>query len=263
MIARALCVPSRWTAEAAGRVAMVGQCRCGPFLNFAPPKLQASDIACCCPAHWPSALVGLLEAISIGRPSRSAGKSGSMQPGDDRPGLSNSVGGFFQCYAGLGRSPEAVSTRSGGCDAPVRILSSVFLAGHCCSLWITSATFPCQRWPGFILYVAWRLIDIWRASPRDANQPTRNADIGHNASAGLLRANSTSQSMSGVIASFAVFIYESSHPAIRVSAPVPSTPQGVENSAMQICTTSHECPPDRDHPARRAASIRLGGACRA
>lgn len=81
------------------------------------------------------------------------------------------------------------------------------------------AYIPVPAMAGLILYVAWRLIDftelarVIRTSRRDT------LILALTLAAGLLVELDFAIYV-GVIASFAVFIYDSAHPSIRVSAPV-------------------------------------------
>ncbi|MGR3813227.1 MAG: SulP family inorganic anion transporter, partial [Cognatishimia activa] len=83
-------------------IAMVGELP-SAFPIFAPPTENLNKLADLAPAASAIALVGLLEAISIGRAFavRRHEKFDANQEMIGQ-GLSNTVGGFFQCYAGSG-----------------------------------------------------------------------------------------------------------------------------------------------------------------
>lgn len=201
-------------------VAMVGAVTAA-LPSYAPPSLHASDIATLLPGALAVALVGLLEAISIGRAFaiRRREKFDANQEMIGQ-GLSNAAGGFFQCYAGSGSFTRSGVNAEAGAATPLSgILSSLFLAGALLLFADFIRFIPVPAMAGLILYVAWRLIDL--AELRRVIRTSRPETLILVATllAGLLVELDFAIYV-GVIASFAVFIYESSHPAIRVSAPV-------------------------------------------
>ncbi len=203
-------------------VAMVGAVDAA-FPSFAPPSLQVSDIGTLLPGALAIALVGLLEAISIGRAFavRRREKFDANQEMLGQ-GLSNAVGGLFQCYAGSGSFTRSGVNAEAGARTPLAgLLSSVFLAAALLLFSDYIRFIPVPAMAGLILYVAWRLIDV--AEVRRVLRTSRPETLILVATllAGLMVELDFAIYV-GVIASFAVFIYESSHPSIRVSAPVVS-----------------------------------------
>lgn len=217
MIGAGLCIAL--DGEAQG-VAMVGTV-VAALPSFAPPSLQASDIALLLPGALAVALVGLLEAISIGRAFaiRRQEKFDANQEMIGQ-GLSNFVGGFFQCYAGSGSFTRSGVNAEAGAVTPLSgILSSVFLAGALLLFVDYIRYIPVPAMAGLILYVAWRLIDFSELRRVIRTSRPETLILVATLLAGLLVELDFAIYV-GVIASLAVFIYESSHPAIRVSAPV-------------------------------------------
>lgn len=217
MIGAGLCIAL--DGEAQG-VAMVGTVDAA-LPAFAPPSLQASDIALLLPGALAVALVGLLEAISIGR-AFAIRRQETFDANQEMigQGLSNSVGGFFQCYAGSGSFTRSGVNAEAGAVTPLSgILSSVFLAGALLLFVDYISYIPVPAMAGLILYVAWRLIDFGELRRVIRTSRPETLILFATLLAGLLVELDFAIYV-GVIASLAVFIYESSHPAIRVSAPV-------------------------------------------
>lgn len=109
-------------------IAMVGEIPAA-LPSFAPPAGAISDISALMPCAMAVALVGLLEAISIGR-SFSPRRREKFDANQDMigQGLSNAVGGFFQCYAGSRSfTRNGVNAEAGAKTPWAGILSSIFL----------------------------------------------------------------------------------------------------------------------------------------
>jgi len=205
--------------EARG-VAMVSELEAAlPY--FAPPQVGASDVALLLPGALAIALVGLLEAISIGRAF--AVRRGERFDANQEmigQGLSNVVGGLFHGYAGSGSFTRSGVNAEAGARTPMAgILSSVFLAAALLLFSDLVRFIPVPAMAGLILYVAWKLIDFAELSRVVRTSRPETLILVVTLAAGLLVELDFAIYV-GVIASFAVFIYESSHPSIRVSAPV-------------------------------------------
>ena len=201
-------------------VAMVGQVSAA-LPAFAPPGLHYKDIATLLPGALAVALVGLLEAISIGR-SFAVRRKETFDANQEilGQGLSNTVGGFFQCYAGSGSfTRSGVNAEAGAVTPLAAILSSLFLALALLVFSDLIQFIPVPAMAGVILYVAWRLVDVAEVKRVLRTSRPESVILFATLAAGLIVELDFAIYV-GVIASFAVFIYESSHPAIRVSAPV-------------------------------------------
>ena len=193
------------------------------FPVFAPPTDALGDIGALIPGAMAIALVGLLEAISIGRAFavRRREKFDANQEMIGQ-GLSNAVGGLFQCYAGSGSFTRSGVNAEAGARTPIAgILSSLFLAVMLLMFSDLIRYIPVPAMAGLILYVAWRLIDFGELRRVIGTSRSETVILALTLGAGLLVELDFAIYV-GVIASFAVFIYQSSHPSIRVSAPVVS-----------------------------------------
>ncbi|WP_424970523.1 SulP family inorganic anion transporter [Dinoroseobacter sp. S76] len=189
--------------------------------SFAPPGLSFDDVVLLAPSAAAIALVGLLEAISIGR-SFAVRRQERFAPNQEMvgQGLSNTVGGFFQCYAGSGSFTRSGVNAEAGARTPLSaILASVTLAVILLLFGPWISVIPMPAIAGLILYVAWRLID--RAELRHILTTSRPETLILVATLGSgLLIELDFAIYIGVIASFSVFIYDSAHPSLRVSAPV-------------------------------------------
>lgn len=206
-------------AEARG-VAMLAPIS-SPLPQFESPPLSWEDIALLAPGAAAIALVGLLEAISIGR-TFALRRQEAFSPNQEMmgQGLSNTVGGFFQCYAGSGSFTRSGVNSEAGARTPLAaIIASLVLAGLLVLFGSALSAIPIPAIAGIILYVAWRLIDFSEVRHiLSTSRPETLILIATLASGLFLELDFAIYI--GVIASFSVFIYESSRPSLRVSAPV-------------------------------------------
>lgn len=191
--------------------------------RFDAPGVSLADIGTLIPGALAIALVGLLEAISIGRAfavrRREAFDANQEMVGQ---GLSNAIGGLFQCYAGSGSFTRSGVNAEAGARTPLSgVFSSVFLAVILLLFSDFIRFIPVPAMAGLILYVAWRLIDVEELHRVIRTSRPESLILGVTLLAGLLVELDFAIYV-GVIASFMVFIYESSQPSIRVSAPVVS-----------------------------------------
>ena len=189
--------------------------------GFAPPAASLSDIGMLVPGALAIAMVGLLEAISIGR-AFAVRRRESFDANQEMvgQGLSNAFGGLFQCYAGSGSFTRSGVNAEAGARTPLAaIFSSLFLAVILVLFSDLIRFSPVPAMAGLILYVAFRLIDVQELRRVIRVSRPETVILGATLLAGLLVELDFAIYV-GVIASFAVFIYESSHPSIVVSAPV-------------------------------------------
>jgi len=186
-----------------------------------PPSWSFADIALLAPGAAAIALVGLLEAISIGR-TFAIRRNEVFHPNQEivGQGLSNFVGGFFQSYAGSGSFTRSGVNAEAGAQTPLSaIAASLFLAAILLIFGSYITLIPEPAMAGLILYVAWRLIDIREIRHIVTSSRPETLILILTLAAGLLLELDFAIYV-GVIASFAVFIYDSAHPSLRVSAPV-------------------------------------------
>lgn len=189
--------------------------------HFDPPSGILSDAARLAPGAAAIALVGLLEAISIGRAFavRRHEKFNANQEMIGQ-GLSNAAGGFFQCYAGSGSFTRSGVNSAAGARSPLSgVFAGVFLAVILLLFAPLIQHIPIPAMAGLILCVAYKLIDFRELKHIFTTSRPETVILLATLLSGLFIELDFAIYV-GVIASFSVFIYESSHPSIRVSAPV-------------------------------------------
>lgn len=193
---------------------------------FAVPIFSAQSIRDLASPALAIALVGLLEAMSIG-------KAIALKTGQDLDGnrefvgqdMSNIVGGFFGCYPG-----SASFTRSGvnveaGAETP---LSAIFAAGFLfLFLQLVAHIFtyvPIPAMAGVILLVAWNLINI-KAIVHIIQTSRSEAAVAGITFAVALAVDLEFSIYCGILMSVMVFMDHASHPVLSIGAPDPSLPR--------------------------------------
>lgn len=209
---------------------------------FDAPRLSWTDIGTLASAAAAVALVGLLEAMSIGR-SFAVRRREPFAANREivAQGMSNAVGSFFQCYAGSGSfTRSSVNAESGAQTPMAAITASLFLAAILLLFSSYITVIPQPAIAGLILYVAWRLIDRKEIAHIIRTSRPETLILLLTLGAGLLLDLDTSIYV-GVIASFSIFIFGSARPSLRVSAPVlsPSGRRKFRNADMHGVP---ECP---------------------
>jgi len=210
-----------WVLGAADQgVAMVGALP-SAIPDFTSPHFSARDISALAPGAAAIALVGLLEAISIGRAFavRRKEKFNANQEMIGQ-GMSNVVGGFFQCYAGSGSFTRSGVNAASGAVTPLSgVFASAFLILILLLIAPLVAHVPVPAMAGAILFVAWRLIDMKELHHVVTTSRSETVILALTLLAGLLIELDFAIYV-GVIASFAVFIYQTSHPDLIISTPI-------------------------------------------
>lgn len=210
-----------WLLDAANKgVSMVGSL---PEIipTFSAPSGVIGEISTLAPGAVAIALVGLLEAISIGR-AFAARRGETFDANQEMigQGLSNFIGGFFQCYAGSGSFTRSGVNATSGAVSPLSgIFSSIFLALILVFVAPLVSYIPTPAMSGLILFVAWKLIDIKELRHIITSKSPETIILLLTLSAGLFIELDFAIYV-GVIASLCVFVYESAHPDISVMAPL-------------------------------------------
>jgi len=194
--------------------------------NLAVPSASLEATIALAPGAIAIALVGLLEAISIGRAfavrRKEAFDANQEMVGQ---GLSNIVGGFFQCYAGSGSFTRSGVNASAGAITP---LSGLFASGFLALILIfvgpLVAMIPTPAMAGLILFVAWKLVDFEELHHVITTSRPEALILVLTLAAGLLIELDFAIYV-GVIASLSVFVYETAYPEVTVTAPIVS-PKG-------------------------------------
>ncbi|MBL4749606.1 MAG: SulP family inorganic anion transporter [Amylibacter sp.] len=210
-----------WMLDAANSgVSMVGALP--PLaLRFTPPTGVLQDIGALAQGAAAIALVGLLEAISIGR-AFAVRRKEQFDANQEMigQGLSNVVGGFFQCYAGSGSFTRSGLNAAVGATSPLSaIFASLFLGLILVFIAPLVTYIPTPAMAGLILFVAWKLIDVKEISHIIISKSPETVILVLTLAAGLLVELEFAIYV-GVIASLCVFIYDSAHPELPITAPV-------------------------------------------
>lgn len=224
-----------------GGIAMVGEIP-SALPRFASPTEALGHVAELAPAATAIALVGLLEAISIGRAfavrRREKFDASKEMVGQ---GLSNVVGGMFQCFAGSGSFTRSGVNAEADARTPMSgIFASVFLALILLIFSPLIRFIPTPAMVGLILYVAWRLIDFAELRHVVRTSRPETVILLLTLGAGLFIELDFAIYI-GVMASFAVFIYEGSQPKTLVSTPT-TTASGRRRFRNVDLNKLPECP---------------------
>lgn len=231
-----------WVLDAANNgVSMVGALP--PLaLTFAPPTGVLRDIGALAPGAAAIALVGLLEAISIGR-AFAVRRKEQFDANQEMigQGLSNVVGGFFQCYAGSGSFTRSGLNAAVGAVTPLSgLFASIFLGLTLLFIAPLVAYIPEPAMAGLILFVAWKLIDVKEIKHIVVSKSPETIILLLTLGAGLLIELDFAIYV-GVIASLCVFIYESAYPELPITAPVVS-PSGARKFRDVEAHDMDQCP---------------------
>jgi len=211
-------------------------------LEFTPPTGVLRDIGTLAPGAAAIALVGLLEAISIGR-AFAVRRKEQFDANQEMlgQGLSNVVGGFFQCYAGSGSFTRSGLNAAVGANSPLAgIFASLFLGLILIFISPLVAYIPTPAMAGLILFVAWKLIDVKEITHIVTSKSPETVILVLTLSAGLLIELDFAIYV-GVIASLCVFIYDSAHPELPITAPV-TMPSGDRKFRDVIAHDIEQCP---------------------
>lgn len=220
IIALAVGTGLTWAIGAAGHdIAMIPPLS-APLPSLTLPELTFSNISLLAPGAAAIALLGLLEAITIGRAF--ALRRGEVFDANREimgQGASNLLGGIFQCYASSGSFTRSGVNLEAGARTP---LAAVFASGMLAALLLffsdAITLIPYPAIAGLILYVSYRLIQF--AEIRHILESSRSEAIvlGLTVGAGLMISLEASV-YAGVIASFAVFLWQSTRPEVVVTVP--------------------------------------------
>ncbi len=126
------------------------------------PDFSSDTIRLLAPKALAVALLGLIEALSIGRSI--AAKSHQAIDGNQEfigQGLSNIIGSFFSSYAGSGSfTRSGVNFQAGAMTPLSAVFSAILLALILLLVAPLTAYLPIAAMGGIILFVAYKLIDI-------------------------------------------------------------------------------------------------------
>ena len=188
--------------------------------EFALPPLSFSAVQTLAEGAFAIALLGLVEAISIGR----AFGLKQNRPFDANreimaQGLSNVVGSFFRCYAASGSFTRSGVNYEAGAATPLSaILSSVFLVAILLVVAPLFGRVPIPAVAAVILYVAFRLVDIAAMRHVAATSRTETTITAVTFVAGLF-VNLEFAVYGGVIVSLLIFLSRTAKPTLAIMAP--------------------------------------------
>ena len=188
--------------------------------SFDPPEIELETLAISIEGAFAIALIGLLEAISIGRAF--AFKSGGRFDADQEivgQGMSNIVGSFFQAYPGSGSFTRSGVNFEAGAQTPVSaIAASLFLFLILLLFAPLMAYIPIPALAGIILLVAYKLISFEEIATITKSSRAELAIILATFAAGLLVKLEFAIYV-GVILSLLIFLSKSARPTLAISAP--------------------------------------------
>ncbi|WP_370302428.1 SulP family inorganic anion transporter [Pseudooceanicola sp.] len=205
--------------EAAGDIAFVGSLP-SAYPVFSLPSLDAGNWTEMLESAFAISLIGLLEAIAIGRSM--AHKTRTDFDANQEvlgQGLSNVAGSLFQCYPASGSfTRSGVNLESGATSPIAAIAAALFLIVLVALFRPFVSLVPISAIAGLILYVAYKLIDL--AEIRHLLETSRTESV----IAGLtffvgLTVNLELAIYVGVLVSLAVFLNKSANPVLAIGAP--------------------------------------------
>jgi SulP family sulfate permease len=190
------------------------------------PSFEPATLQQLAPEALAVALLGLIEAVSIGRAI--ALRSSQRIDGNQEfigQGLSNIVGVFSSCYASSGSFTRSGINYEAGARTP---LSAIFSAAFLLVIVLTLA--PYGRWlpsaamGGMILLVAWNLID--RRHIREIVHASRQDTIVLAVTfSAVLFLDLAFAILGGVLLSLLLFLNRAANPSVFTLAPDPDHPK--------------------------------------
>ncbi|WP_424931845.1 SulP family inorganic anion transporter [Amaricoccus macauensis] len=217
-IAAGTCV-AQLMGDRASDLAYVGSLP-SAYPTFAFPSLGQGDWAEMLESAFAISLIGLLEAIAIGRSmAHKTREDFSANKEVVGQGLSNLVGSMFQCYPASGSfTRSGVNLESGATTPLAAISAALFLVALVALFRPFVSLVPIAAIAGLILYVAYKLIDMAEIRHLLRTSRTESVIAGLTFLVGLV-VNLELAIYVGVIASLAVFLNKSANPVLAVGAP--------------------------------------------
>ena len=191
-----------------------------PLPEFTLPDFSFANISLLAPGAAAIALLGLLEAITIGR-SFAFRRGEGFDPNREimGQGTSNLIGGLFQCYASSGSFTRSGVNFEAGARTPLAAVIASAVMGLLLVFFSPAITYiPYPAIAGLILYVSWRLIQFSEIKHILESSPSESVVLGMTVGAGLMISLESSV-YAGVIASFAGFLWQSARPEVVVTVP--------------------------------------------
>lgn len=191
----------------------------------AMPDLSFHHLASLSEGAFAIALLGLVEAISIGRAfGLKQGRPFDANREIVAQGLSNLVGSFFKCYPASGSFTRSGVNYEAGAATPLSaILSSAFLLAILLVVAPLFGQVPIPAVAAVILYVAYRLVDVAAIRHISSVSRTETIIMAVTFCAGLF-VNLEFAVYGGVIVSLFIFLSRTAKPTLAVSAPDTAQP---------------------------------------
>jgi len=188
--------------------------------SFQPPSIGLDQVESLSKGALTIALIGLLEALAIGRAfSNKTNSPFSANKEAFGQGLSNFVGSFFQAYPTSGSfTRTGVNYVSGGQTFVAAIFSAIFLLPLLIFFAPLFAIVPKSALAGLILYVAVRLIDLEEVKSIAKRGKTDILTIIVTGVSGMVLHLETAL-LIGVAFSVSAFLLRTSKTRLRIEAP--------------------------------------------
>lgn len=190
------------------------------------PSFDPEHLRALAPGAFAVALLGLIEAISIGRAV--ALRSEQRIHGNQEfigQGLSNIVGAFTSCYASSGSFTRTGINYEAGARTPLAaILSGPFLVAIMFILAPLARWLPNAAMGGIIVLIAWNLID-WRRIRETLRASHEDSAVLAVTFVATLLADLTFAIVAGVLLSLFLFLKRAAQPAVFSLAPDPDHPK--------------------------------------
>lgn len=195
----------------------------GRLPRLSSPDFTLDTLRVLAPGAMAIALLGLIEALSIGRAITVSSRqhiNGNQE--FIGQGLSNILGSFFSAYASSGSFTRSGVNYDSGAQTPVAsIFSALFLAVMVLAVAPLTAWLPLSAMGGVILVVAVKLVDIQHI--REILKSSKSESLVLVATfCGTLFFEIEFAVYTGVLLSLAIYLTRASHPRIDVLAPDPT-----------------------------------------
>lgn len=207
--------------EWAGDLRKVGELPSAfPALHL--PALTSFNIPEMLESAFAISLIGLLEAIAIGRSMAHRTRQDFAANREVLgQGLSNVAGGFFQCYPASGSFTRSGVNLEAGATSPVAAVSAaIFLVAMVAVFRPFIGLVPIASVAGLILYVAYKLLDFHEFGHLMRTSRIESGIVAITFVTGLL-VNLEFAIYIGTLSSLAVFLSRSANPALAIGAPDP------------------------------------------
>jgi len=214
--------------------------------QFSPPTLTFEKVSILSESAIALALIGLLEAIAIGRAL--APKTGARFSANQEvigQGVSNLVGGLFQAYPASGSFTRSGVNSEAGAQTPCSaIFASLFLLIALLVVAPLLAYVPIPAVSGLIIFVAYRLINFTEIKHFIHSSKSETTIVFITFLVGIFVELELSLFL-GVIFSLMFFIHRTMKPHFAIGAPDPSLPdrsfRNVEVYHLDECPQMMSC----------------------